>query len=146
MSQEKQMFNARITEAEAAILAEYSAMTGQTQTDVVRQAIRALEPRLKRVDPLTFDPLLLPSLQIKMIDRLPPLAVVYFFVSEAGVVLYVGESGNLSKRCGGHPRHQEAIDIDAHARIHWIERRAGRTVFEAACITRFQPALNVRGK
>ena len=144
--QEKQLINARVTVDEALILSSYAEMTGKSQTEIIRQAIRALEPRLKRVDPKTFDPLLLPSLPIKMTSKLPPLAVVYFFVSEMGSVLYVGESANLSTRCGGHPRHQEALVIDEHSRIHWIERRAGRTAFEAACIARFQPVLNVRGR
>lgn len=143
---EKQLINVRVTAEEADILSEYAELTGQTQTDIVRQAIRALEPRLRKIDPKTVDPLLLPSLPLVRKDRFPPVGAVYFFITESGEVLYVGETSDLSLRCGSHLKYKEAIEIDGHARLHWIEKRSGRANFESACIKRFLPPLNTFGK
>ena len=46
---DKRIINARVTEAEADILAAYAEAVGQTQTDVLRSFIRSLESRLRRL-------------------------------------------------------------------------------------------------
>ena len=135
-----------MTAEEASILSEYADLTGQTQTDIMRQAIRALEPRLRKIDPKTIDPLLLPSLPLVRKDRFPPVGAVYFFITESGEVLYVGETSDLSLRFGNHLKYKQAIEIDGQARLHWMEKRSGRASFESACIKRFLPPLNTFGK
>jgi hypothetical protein len=143
---DKSLINARVTAEEAGILAAYAEEMGQSQTDVLRAFIRSLEGRLRRVRADQIVPFLLPSLPLSRRDVFPPVAAIYFFLTENGIVLYVGETANLATRCGGHPRHTAALEIDPHARVHWLERRSGRAAFEAACIRRFSPSLNVRGK
>lgn len=142
----KQLINVRVTAEEASILSEYADLTGQTQTGIMRQAIRALEPRLRKIDPKTIDPLLLPSLPLVRKDRFPPVGAVYFFITESGEVLYVGETSDLSLRFGNHLKYKQAIEIDGQARLHWMEKRSGRASFESACIKRFLPPLNTFGK
>jgi hypothetical protein len=143
---EKRMINVRVTDDEADILSAYADEMGQSQSDVLRAFIRSLEARIRRVHPDRVDPYLLPSLPLSRRDVFPPVAAVYFFISEDGRILYVGETANLSIRCGSHPSYNAAIEIDSHARIHWIERRSGRQTFEVACIKRFRPPLNTRKK
>jgi hypothetical protein len=143
---DKRIINARVTDEEADILASYAEEMGQSQTDVLRSFIRSLEGRLKRITPSKVDPYTLPSLPLSRSDVFPPVAAVYFFLTEGGDVLYIGSTANLSIRCGSHLRYQAALEADPHARIHWIERRSGREAFEAACIRRFNPPMNVRGK
>jgi hypothetical protein len=46
---DKRIINARVTVAEADILAAYAEAVGQTQTDVLRGFIRSLESRLRRL-------------------------------------------------------------------------------------------------
>jgi hypothetical protein len=143
---DKRIINARVTDEEAETLSAYSDETGQSQTDVLRAFIRSLEGRLRRVSAEQIVPDLLPSLPLSRRDMFPPVSAVYFFVKENGEVLYVGETADMSLRCGSHPRYDAALEADPHARLHWIERRTGRVAFEDACIKRFQPPLNVWGK
>jgi hypothetical protein len=136
------MLNFRVSEEEAALLSTYAKEVGQSMTDVVRAFIRSLEGKLKRVEPATVAPELLPSVPLSRTILVPPVAAVYFILTEAGEVLYVGQSGNMVKRHVDHHRHEEALCIDPHARIHWLERRSLREAFERACIERFSPRLN----
>ena len=41
-----------------------------------------------------------------------------------------------------HHRITDALAIDVHARIHWVERRYGQARFETICRQRFNPPLN----
>jgi hypothetical protein len=136
------MLNFRVSDEEAALLAAYAEEVGQSMTDVVRSFIRSLEGKLKRVKPETVSPDLLPSVPLARTSLVPPVAAVYFILTEGGEVLYVGQSGNMVNRHVDHHRHEEALCIDPHARLHWLERRSLREAFERACIERFNPRLN----
>ena len=138
------MLNFRVTDEESALLAAYSQQIGQSMTDVIRTYIRSLEGRLRRVVPETIEPYLLPSIPLVRTDIVPPVAAVYFIMTEAGEVLYVGHSANLSLRHLDHHRHDEAVAIDSRVRLHWHEKRAARENFERACIRRFKPRLNTK--
>lgn len=141
----KVLINVRVTIQEAAILSDYAEMLRQTQTDVVRGFIRSLEPKVRTVTPDNVQPFLLPSLPLTKRPLFPPVSAIYFFITEAGEVLYVGESDDLSLRCLSHIRHREALEVDPHARMHWLEMRGDkrkRVKFERACIRRFNPPLN----
>ncbi len=138
------MLNFRVTEEEAALLSAYAEETGMSMTDVVRAFIRSLEGKMRRVLPETVCPQLLPSVPLTRTALVPPVAAVYFILTEAGDVLYVGESKNLTKRYYDHHRQAEALVVDPHARIHWIERRTARKQFERACILRFRPRFNTK--
>jgi hypothetical protein len=134
----------RVTEAEAELLAAYAEQNGQSQSEVLRSHIRSLESRLRRVTPENVEPFLLPSLPLSRRDMFPPVAAVYFFLTEAGKILYVGQCANLGIRFGNHPKFEAALASDPHARMHWLERRTNREGFEAKCIARFAPPLNGR--
>lgn len=136
------MLNFRVSEEESAILAEYASESGQSMTDVVRAFIRSLEGKLRRVSPATITPELLPSLPLSKRAMNPPVSAVYFILTESGEVLYIGQTENLATRHCAHQHRKEALAIDAHARLHWLEKRAERVSFERACIAQFKPRLN----
>lgn len=142
----KHMVNIRVTDEELIILSDYAEETGQSQTNILRTSIRSLECRLRRISPDKIDPFTLPSIPLTRRDMFPAVAAIYFFMTEDGRVLYVGETANLSLRYGNHLRYESALGIDQHARLHWLERRTSRDAFEKACIKRFSPELNVHGK
>ena len=106
------MLNFRVSDEEAALLAAYAEEVGQSMTDVVRSFIRSLEGKLKRVKPETVSPDLLPSVPLARTNLVPPVAAVYFILTEGGEVLYVGQSGNMVNRHVDHHRHEEALCID----------------------------------
>lgn len=146
---EKRLINIRVSDDESDILSAYCEEFGQTQTDVVRAFIRSLEGRIRKVRPATVEPSMLPSLPLSRKEKLPPVAVVYFVLKEAGDILYVGHAANLNIRFANHPVTSRALEIDEHARVHWLERHGGEKVrlnFERGCIKRFNPPLNTREK
>ena len=137
------MLNFRVSDEEAALLAEYAEESGQSMTDVVRGFIRSLEPKIRRVTSASVKPELLPSLPLTRLGSLPSLEAAYFVLTEAGEVLYIGQTKHLARRHEFRHNHRDGIlAIDPHARIHWIEMRNGRHDFERACIKRFSPRLN----
>jgi hypothetical protein len=144
--QEKRMINIRVTDDEADILASYAEMVRQSQTAVVKSFIHSLEVKVMRVSPEKVNPFLLPSVPMAKRPLLPPLPAIYFFITEGGSVLYIGQTADLSKRCFDHAQYDAALNFDKHARIHWIEMKSRRDVFEKACILRFKPILNTQGK
>lgn len=143
---EKRMINIRVTDDEASILASYAEMTGQSQTAVLKSFVRSLEPKVTRVNPEKFEPFLLPSVPMAKRPLLPSCSAVYFFITEGGSILYIGQTADLSKRCFVHAQYYAALNFDKHARIHWIELKYRIDVFEKACISRFKPILNTQGK
>jgi len=138
------MLNFRVTEEESALLSAYAEEVGQSMTDVVRSFIRSLEGKLRRIDPSTIRPELLPSVPLARLQTLPPVAAVYFLLTEDGEALYVGQTQNLALRHCERHHHDAILKLDAHARIHWLERRASREPFERACIRRFKPKFNTK--
>jgi len=47
----KRLFNFRLTDEEARLLASYAEQTGRTQSDVLREYIRSLKPQSPRRKP-----------------------------------------------------------------------------------------------
>lgn len=50
------------------------------------------------IDPLTINPLVLPSLPLEQRAELPAVSAIYFCLNQSEEVLYIGRSINIAQR------------------------------------------------
>ncbi|MEG4964192.1 MULTISPECIES: GIY-YIG nuclease family protein [unclassified Microcoleus] len=94
------------------------------------------------MNPVTVDPLTLPSLPLANRSALPPCPAVYFAL-EGDHVLYVGRSVNLKQRWMTHRRYSQLKGFN-NVRIAWLECSDSSLLpeIEVALIEYFRPSLN----
>lgn len=89
---------------------------------------------------VAFDVVLLPFAPLG--GMLPEVSAVYFALSSAGDVLYVGKANNLRSRWAGHHRKAQLRKFK-NVRIAWMELPEDDLLdMESLFIVRFDPPLN----
>ncbi len=97
---------------------------------------------------LTAAPRLPPQFDPALVDEIPEGPGAYLFYGEAGALLYIGHSRNLSSRIIAHLAYPKAkLDCELAGlvrRIEWIETAGefGARVTEARLVKSRRPALN----
>jgi hypothetical protein len=96
---------------------------------------------IKQIDPFT-----LPSVSLEQRDKLPKIAAVYFAISDAKEILYIGRAVCLNSRWISHHRMRN-IALFNGARIAWhspgvVHSAQELAILEKACIKHFKPKLN----
>ena len=93
-----------------------------------------------------IDPLMLPSVDLRVPSRLPQVPAVYFVIDEYGVVQYVGQTGNLRKRWIASSANMPNVHL-AKGRIAWVivEDMPWRRVLEKQLIRYYKPLFNRQG-
>jgi len=129
----------RIEELELEYLKEYCLQTGRTQTDVLREYIRTIPAKIKRLRAQDINPLDLPSVNFEQKYLLPEISGIYFVVDGEKNIIYIGRATNIKKRWMNHHQMNNCSDC----KIHWMEVK-GKTQLklEHQYITKFRPKLN----
>jgi hypothetical protein len=84
----------------------------------------------------------LPYVKFADLESLPEISAVYFAVSMAGEILYVGKTINLKTRWRNHHRHKQLVRLWCE-KIAWLEYDAADLLeHEYRMIHIFRPILN----
>lgn len=97
------------------------------------------------VDIQQVNPFLLPSVTLYELDKLPNSSGIYFAISKASRILYVGKANSFLQRWQAHHRFDEIKKYTA-VRIGWLAYTPiddeDLSNVERACIEYFKPRLN----
>src|SRR5262245_28258468 len=98
------------------------------------------------LQPDSIDFMTLPSVPLDDRATLPNIAAIYFVLSEANTILYIGRSKALSSRWKTHGRLSQLTKLP-HIRIAWLAVSSPGLLpeIEKACIQHFQPEYNGHG-
>ena len=100
------------------------------------------------VDVERLDPFALPSVSFDERDNLPGVSGIYFVVSQAKTILYIGKAISIRKRWTAHHRFEE-LKPYKDVRIAWFTYPAQNDEqlleLEKDCICHFRPLLNLAG-
>jgi hypothetical protein len=87
----------------------------------------------------------LTTISIKHLEEVPSVTGIYFVMTEAKDILYIGMSGDLGKRCDIRSHHKLPQALEAGAKYIAIAKVDFSTVehVEMLLIKEYQPVLNV---
>jgi hypothetical protein len=100
------------------------------------------------IDIERLDPFSLPSVSFDERDELPEVSGIYFAISQAKTILYIGKASSIRKRWTSHHRFEE-LKPYKEVRIAWFtyitQDDEQLTELEKDCICHFKPSLNITG-
>lgn len=100
------------------------------------------------VDVEKLDPFSLPSVSFDERDELPEVSGIYFVISQAKTILYIGKATSINKRWISHHKFEELKPYNK-VKIAWftyvMQNNEQLAELEKDCICHFKPSLNLTG-
>ncbi len=97
--------------------------------------------------PKTVNPILLPSVRLDALGKLPEIAAIYFVLNDKEEVLYIGKTENIKQRWNSHDK-KELLERTRNTRITYFPVASVERLneIETTLIEWFKPEYNVTGK